>query len=109
MGIDILNSITPTDIINTKIEAFKSGFYKPLRLHDRQLAAMSFLCDSYTEEVLFGGAAGGGKSFIGCEWLLWCCLAYPRTRWFIGRKHLSEVRKSTVVTMNKVLKKHNQE
>jgi hypothetical protein len=106
MGIDILNSITPTDIINTKIEAFKAGFYKPLRLHDRQLAAMSFLCDSYKEEILFGGAAGGGKSYLGCEWLLWNCLAYPGTRWFIGRKHLSEVRKSTVVTMNKVFKKH---
>lgn len=107
MGIDILNSITPTDIINTKIEAFKAGFYKPLRLHDRQLAAMSFLCDSYKEEILFGGAAGGGKSYLGCEWLLWNCLAYPGTRWFIGRKHLSEVRKSTVVTMNKVFKKHS--
>ncbi len=104
---DILSTITPLDIIQTKIEAFKAGIYKPLKLHNRQLAAMSFLCDSYKEEILFGGAAGGGKSFLGCEWLLWNCLAYPGSRWFIGRKHLSEVRKSTVVTMNKVLKKHN--
>lgn len=101
-----LPKITVEDIIGIKVRAFKSGKFEPLKLHDRQLAAMSLLTDSHTEEIMFGGAAGGGKSYIGCEWLLWNCLAYPNTRWFIGRKHLNEVRKSTIVTFNKVLKKH---
>jgi len=67
---------------------------------------MELLTDRTTQEILYGGAAGGGKSFLGCEWLLWNCLSYPGTRWFVGRHHLSEIRKSTMVTMQKVMRKH---
>jgi len=61
-AINPLSTITNADIINVKIKAFEKGIFKPLKLHDRQLAAMSLLTDSQTDEILFGGAAGGGKA-----------------------------------------------
>jgi phage terminase large subunit len=97
---------TNEDIIQTKIEAFMAGSFSALDLFPKQIRALEVLSDDITKELLYGGAAGGGKSFTGCEWLLWNCLAYPGTRWFIGRKHLAEIRKSTIVTFKKVCRKH---
>jgi hypothetical protein len=51
--------------------------------------------------VLYGGAAGGGKSFLGCAWLLMSCLQYPRTKYFIGRQTLKEIRGSTLPSFYK--------
>lgn len=98
--------LTHEDIIRSKAECFRAGIFDVLDLLPKQLAALEILTDAQTQEVLFGGAAGGGKSWLGCEWLLWNCLAYPGTRWFIGRHHLKQVRESTIVTFRKVCKKH---
>jgi phage terminase large subunit len=56
---------------------------------------------------LFGGAAGGSKTWTGCVWLGFMCLCYPETRWFIGRADLQRIKKSTLVTFRKVAKKYN--
>lgn len=56
--------------------------------------------------VLYGGAAGGGKSWLGCCWLILCCLMYSETRWFIGRNRLKDVRFSVLVTFDKVCRKY---
>lgn len=57
---------------------------------------MDVLQDQQTNEVLFGGAAGGGKSRLGCCWLLICCIAYPRTRWVMGRAVLKTLKETTL-------------
>lgn len=98
--------LNPETVIETKAEAFRAGIFRPLDLFEKQLSALEVLTDKTTEELLYGGAAGGGKSWLGCEWLLWNCLAYPGSRWFVGRKFLTEIRKSTIVTFRKVCKKH---
>jgi len=98
--------LTNEHIIQSKINCFKAGIYDVLSLSDKQIEAISVLCDQYTDELLFGGAAGGAKTWTGCEWLLWSCLSYPGTRWFVGRHHLSQIRESTVETFKKVCKKH---
>lgn len=98
--------LTNEDVIWAKVECFKEGIFDVLELIDKQIQALQKLTDIETEEVLFGGAAGGGKSWLGCEWLLWNCLAYPGTRWFIGRHHLKQIRESSVITFRKVCKKH---
>lgn len=98
--------LNPETVIQTKVEAFKAGLFNVLDLFDKQKSALEILTGKTVEELLYGGAAGGGKSWLGCEWLLWNCLAYPGTRWFIGRKQLTEIRRSTIVTFRKVCRKH---
>lgn len=93
-------------VIGLKAAKFRVGKFSGIDLSEKQLEALDFLTDQTVDELLFGGAAGGAKSWLGCEWLLWNCLAYPGTRWFIGRHHLSDIRKSTVETFRKVCKKH---
>ena len=53
-----------------------------------QKKAIKYLFDDTTNEVLFGGAAGGGKSFVGCSWIIMLALKHPKTRYLIGRSKL---------------------
>lgn len=72
----------------------------------KQHEAYLKLNDAITKEVLYGGAAGGGKSWLGCEWLIINCLRYPNTKWFIGREELKRLRSSTFQTLLKVRQHH---
>lgn len=77
-----------------------------LKPSKKQFEAYSKLNNSTTKEVLYGGAAGGGKSWLGCEWLIINCLRYPNTKWFIGREELKRLRSSTYQTLLKVRQHH---
>lgn len=77
--------------------------------HFKQEEALELLTDSESEEVLYGGAAGGAKSWTGCVWLLFMCLIYPETKWFIGREELKRITKSTLITFFKVAKAYGAE
>ncbi len=76
---------------------------KPTR---KQYAAWTLLQDATSKFILFGGGAGGGKSWLGCEWLLISCIQYPGTKWFIGREELKRLRESTLLTFFKVCSHH---
>lgn len=58
------------------------------------------------QNVGFGGGAGGGKTWLACEWLLTNCYRLPYSRWFIARQELIRLKKSTFVTFKKVCKYH---
>ena len=58
--------------------------------------------DSAAEVVLFGGAAGGAKSFTGCAWQIMRRLKYPGTRGLIGRSKLDTLKKTTLKTFFEV-------
>lgn len=58
--------------------------------------------DSPAEVVLFGGAAGGAKSFTGCAWQIQRRLKYPGTRGLIGRSKLDTLKKTTLKTFFEV-------
>jgi phage terminase large subunit len=72
----------------------------------KQYEAWQKLIDRTTSYIGFGGGAGGGKTWLGCEWLLINCLMYPETRWFIGREELKRLKDSTLQTFYKVLSFH---
>ncbi len=98
------------DIFKIKTEAFKRGLFDFITdipgkgKHLKQDEALHILTDNTTEEFLYGGAAGGAKSWTGCVWLLFMCVLYPGTRWFIGREELKRVTESTLMTFYKVCK-----
>jgi len=69
-----------------------------LELLPKQDNAVYYLKDKTTTEILFGGAAGGGKSALGCLWLIEGCLNYPGTRWLMGRSKLKALKETTLNT-----------
>ncbi len=72
----------------------------------KQYEALMILYDRTTKYPLFGGGAGGGKSWIGCEWELAMCLNFPGVRYFMGRDQLKSLKETTVKTFFKVAKDH---
>jgi len=74
--------------------------FKPLT---RQSEALKFLSvDSNVETILYGGAAGGGKTMLGCMWQILRRLKYPGTRSLIGRAKLDTLKKTTMATFFQV-------
>lgn len=62
--------------------------------------------DSPAELVLFGGAAGGSKSFTGCVWQIHRRLKYPKSRGMIARSELDALKKTTLNTFFEVAALH---
>lgn len=71
---------------------------KPMTLTKTQTKALDSLEGNAISEVLFGGGAGGGKSAVGCYWILKSALKYPGTRWVIGRSVLKVLKETTLNT-----------
>ena len=69
-----------------------------MKLLPKQKNAIYFLKDDTTKEILYGGAAGGGKSALGCLWLIESCQKYPGTRWLMGRAKLKTLKETTINT-----------
>lgn len=73
----------------------------------QQLAWDALSFNNRTEKFVgFGGGAGGGKTWMACEWLITNCYIFPFSRWFIGRQELTRLKKSTFVTFKKVCRYH---
>jgi hypothetical protein len=69
-----------------------------LKLSKKQSDALYFLEDDLTTDVLYGGAAGGGKTMLGCIWQIQRRLNMPESRGCIVRHELKQLRESTMVT-----------
>jgi hypothetical protein len=65
----------------------------------RQSQAWKYLTNKTTNVVLFGGSAGGGKSWLGCLWITTLCLQYPGIRCLIGRTVLQQLKLTTLNTL----------
>lgn len=54
--------------------------------------------------ILGGGAAGGGKSYIGSVWLVSSCIRFENIRAVVARKTLKSLKESTWNTIKSILK-----
>jgi phage terminase large subunit len=75
-----------------------------MELSIKQTLALDLLEDKTTNEILFGGGAGGGKTALGCYWQLKQRLKYPNTRGLIGRAVLKTLKETTLVSFFQVAK-----
>ena len=69
-----------------------------MKLISKQENAVYYLKDNQTKEIIYGGAAGGGKSALGILWLIEQCQSYPETRWLMGRSKLKLLKETTLNT-----------
>lgn len=67
-----------------------------MKLSIKQTQAIDYLEDNITNELLFGGGAGGGKSILGCYWQIKQRLKYPETKGLIGRASLKTLKETTL-------------
>ncbi len=72
-------------------------------LTKKQTQAWKLLMDNLTNEVLYGGSAGAGKSWLGCLWISTLCLNYEGIRCLIGRTVLQQLKLTTLNTLFEVL------
>ena len=64
---------------------------------------MKLLLDDSTNIIVYGGSAGGGKSWMGALWISYLCLTYPGIRCLIGRAVLQQLKLTTLNTLFEVL------
>ena len=75
-----------------------------INLLPKQTLAFEAWENDYTTELGYGGAAGGGKSRLGCYLIIIGCEKYPGSRWAIGRKELKTLRLTTLTTLFEIFK-----
>jgi PBSX family phage terminase large subunit len=69
----------------------------------KQKQCFKLLLDDHTNIIVYGGSAGGGKSWLGCVWIATLCLKYEGIRCLIGRTVLQQLKQTTLNTLFEVL------
>jgi phage terminase large subunit len=67
-------------------------------LTSKQQEAIYYLNQPDITELIYGGAAGGGKSALGCLRLIEQCQKYEGSRWLMGRSKLKTLKETTLNT-----------
>jgi phage terminase large subunit len=111
---EINELLEKNSLIDIYIEMFRRGDFSfivegededgNIVSHEKQREALEILTSGKYDEFLYGGAAGGAKTWTGCVWILFMHLCYPGTKSFIGRNELGDIIDSVKVTFDKVCK-----
>lgn len=72
-------------------------------LFKKQRLAFHQLTDDATNELVYGGGARGGKSFLGCFWIITSAMSMQGSSWLIAREELKRLKQTTMRTFFKVL------
>lgn len=70
-----------------------------INLLPKQTEAWEYFESDNVKELGYGGAAGGGKTRLGCYLAIYYAEKYPGSRGAIGRKELKILRLTTLTTM----------
>lgn len=70
--------------------------------NEKQKEACRYWIDPTTDEIIYGGSKGSGKSFLGCNLIFSDALTYPETHYFIAREALNDLRKFTIPSIHEV-------
>jgi hypothetical protein len=73
-----------------------------VRGNKKQLQAIKYWIDDETTSIVYGGAKGGGKSYLLCSLIFGDAFMYPNTRYFIARKTLADLVKHTTPSIYEV-------
>lgn len=68
----------------------------------KQDEIFNYFDDDIVTEVLYGGSAGGGKSYGICALIILKCLEYPGVRIGLARNELTTLKKTTVISFFEV-------
>lgn len=63
-----------------------------------------FLQDKQHSIIFYGGAAGGGKSYLACSWITITCLSLPGVVMGLTRSRLIDLKKSSMITLFLIFK-----
>lgn len=58
--------------------------------------------DNIKTDIVYGGAKGGGKSYLGVSLIFGNAMMYPNTHYFIARASLTSLRKYTIPSIHEV-------
>lgn len=67
--------------------------------NDKQREAINAWLDDICDDVVYGGAAGGGKSFLAGIVLTMTALQFPGSKQFLGRKELKTLMLTSFITL----------
>jgi len=74
--------------------------YKPQKKQYEMLTTLTE--NNGVKSLLYGGGAGGGKTYGGVAWEILQALKYDGSSWFIARKKRSDLKISTFVTFKSI-------
>lgn len=72
-------------------------------LTKKQSEAFELALSRTKQFILFGGAVGGGKSYLLFTLFIHLCSKYPKSRWIFVRKDLQTIKRNTIPTLNQFL------